>query len=193
MRESRPGVLLHHINMAVKHSALTFRAYATQVRDVYDERTPLALRGLVFRTTRDPYLDEKLNAQTLQRVLDEPNRIPCALEESLVLALPEPFQGECRRELAARMGELAAPMPRDNHGAAMADAGTLMRETGEALAQLAQSFDGNTILPHQRAAALRACGELDDVMSAVVAIKTRLAKALDGDTPVVSLHDKKAG
>lgn len=190
MRESRPNVLLHHIIMAVKNSALTFRSYATHVRDEYDARTPVATRGIHFRTTRDPYSDEKLNAQTLQRLLDDPAKLPCEIEEALVLALPEPFQSECRRELAARMGELAAPMPREGHGAAVADAAALMRETGEALALLAPAFDGNSILPHQRASAKRALGELDDVLSTTVAIKTRLTEALGDGSPVVSLTPK---
>jgi hypothetical protein len=177
VRETRPQVLLHHINLAT-HAALTFRAYATAVRDVYVARTPVALRGVAFHETRDPYKDERLNAQTLRRLLDAPDDLPCALEEALVLALPEPFQRECRRELAARYGELAAAIPSGAHGAAVADAATLMRETGEALADLAQCFDGDTVRPEARAQVLRARQDLADVTACVVTLQARLTGAL---------------
>ncbi|MBR0346057.1 MAG: hypothetical protein IJI03_12445 [Rudaea sp.] len=193
MRESRQSVLLHHINMAVQNSAMTKRRYATCVRDQYDARTPAALRSIRFHATRDPYSDERLNEQTLRRLLDDADDIPVAIEEALVLALPQPFQRECRRELAARLGELAAPMPTGEHGAAVANAATLMRETGEALADLAQCFDGETIPPDKRAVAMHALGELDDVTAQVFTIKTRLEQALAARSPVVPLNEKKAG
>jgi len=110
-----------------------------------------------------------------------------------VLALPQPFQGECRRELAARWGELAAPMPSSEHGAAVASAATLMRETGEALTELSRCFDGEQILPGKRAQAERALGEMNDVMASAFAIKVRLEQLLAASHSVTPLHDKKAG
>lgn len=180
MRDTRPQVLLHHIEMMKQHSSTTFRTYATNVRDVYQQRTPLQARAVDFHTTRDPYNDERLNAQIVKRALDDLDRLPCALEEALVLALPDPFRSECRRELAARYGELAAAIPATEHGAAMADAADLMRETGEALADLAHCFDdGNNLLPASREAAQRAMGNLRDVQACSTTLEARLKDALD--------------
>jgi len=189
MRETRPMVLAHHINLAT-HAGITFRVYAMQVRNVYNLRTPAPQRAIRFHETRDIYSDEKLNAQILRRLLDDLDDLPSAIEEALVLALPEPFQGECRRELAQRMGQLAAAIPAGEHGAAVADAAALMRETGEVLTELAQSFDGNSVLPHKRPVAQRALGNLADVEAVVETIKTRLAAALE--TSVVQPLQKRA-
>lgn len=192
LRETRAAALLHHVNLATKHSAFTFRAYASQVRDAYEARTPAAARTIAFHTTRDPYADERANAQILRRLFEEKHGVPCAIEEALVLALPPPFQGECRRELAARLGELAAPMPADAHGAAVADAGALMKETGEVLTEVSQCFIGNEVPPDKRGIALRAIGEIDGMIASAVSIKTRLADAVGLLNPVVPLT-KKAG
>ena len=178
MRDTRPQVLLHYVTTATNGKGLTFRAYAMAVRDVYNARTPEALRDIAFHESRDPYKDERLNAQILRRLLDVPESLPCAIEEALVLALPEPYLRECRRELAARYGELAAPIPSSDHGAAVVDAAALMRETGEALADLAQCFDGATVLPNARPQVLRARQALADVSACVVTLQARLTGAL---------------
>lgn len=178
MLETRQAVILHHLNLAMHHSALTFRAYATQVRDTYNQRTPAAARGTRFHETRDPYADERANAQILKRILDDAQSIPIELEESLVLCLPSPYQGECCRELAARIGQLAATIPTTGHSAAVADGATLMRETGEALAELAECFAGEDVLPHKRALASRAIGSLTDIEACVATLKARLHDAI---------------
>lgn len=176
LHETRPQVLVRHINMMMQHSATTFRAYATAVRDVYEHRTPAAQRSIAFHATRDPYADERLNAQIVKRAIDDAGKLPCALEEALVLALPEPFRSECLRDLAARYGTLAAPIPAEAHGQALANAATLMRETGEALADLSQCLDADDrLLPGtQRAVVQRALGNLADVQAAVTTLVARL-------------------
>lgn len=179
MLETRQAVILHHLNLALHHSALTFRAFATQVRDTYNARTPAATRGTRFHETRDPYADERANAQILKRIIDEPASIPVELEESLVLCLPSPYQGECCRELAGRLGQLAAAIPAGGHSAAIANGATLMKETGEALAELAQclDLDGQRITPAKRALATRAIGSLTDIEACVATLKARLHDA----------------
>ena len=190
MRDTRSSVILHHLNLAMHHSSLTFRSYAALVRDVYNLRTPLAARGIHFHVTRDPYADERANAQILKRIMDEPASIPADLEESLVLCLPSPYQGECCRELAERIGQLAAAIPNEGHAAAVADAAALMRETGEALADLAQCFDGSRVAPAKHALANRALGNLTDIEACVATLKARLAAATAA--PTIS-QLKKAG
>lgn len=187
MRETRPQVLAHHINMALQHSTLTMRSYATTVRDVYQQRTPAAARSIQFHTTRDPYSDERLNAQIVKRALGDLADLPCAIEEALVLALPQPFQGECRRELAERYGELAAPIPSPAEGAPMADCGALMKECGEALVDLAQCFRDGVVVQGQTRTARQALGELDDVIAQATSLRTRIAAELEQGNPVTTL------
>lgn len=184
--QTRQQVIAHHINMAVHNSALTFRAYATAVRDQYEERTPVQLIGKIkFHRSRDVYADERLNAQIVRRLLDDLDDLPCAIEESLVLALPYPYQGECLRELAGRYGQLAAAIPASGNVAAVADGAMLMRETGEALTELAQclDLDGGQIMPAKRALANRALGSLADIEAVCETLKTRLQAAMNTSFP----------
>lgn len=177
MLETRQAVILHHLNLAMHHSALTFRSYATAVRGLYNSRTPLAVRSIRFHETRDPYADERANAQILKRLLEDEAGIPVEIEESLVLCLPSPYQGECCRELAGRLGQLAAAIPADGHQCAVADAAALMRETGEALAELSECFNGESVLPNKIALATRAIGSLTDIEACVATLKARLQAA----------------
>jgi hypothetical protein len=187
MRETRPQVIAHHITMALQHSALTMRKFGGAVRDVYEQRTPTEARAIRFHTTRDPYSDERLNAQIVKRALDDLQDLPCALEEALVLALPQPFQGECRRELAERYGELAAPIPSPAEGAAIADCGSLMKECGEALVDLSLCFRNGVVVPGQTRTARQALGDLDDVIAQATSIRARIAEALAQESSVATL------
>jgi hypothetical protein len=187
MRETRPQVIAHHVGMALQHSTLTMRKYGNAVRDVYEQRTPAEARAIRFHTTRDPYSDERLNAQIVKRALDDLHDLPCALEEALVLALPQPFQGECRRELAERYGELAAPIPAPGEGAPLADCGSLMKECGEALVDLSRCFRNGVVVQGESRTARLALGDLDDVIAQATSIRARIADSLAQESPVTTL------
>lgn len=111
MRESRSAVITHHVRAALQHSGLSERVYACAVADSYRERTPLQARSVEFHAGGCYDADARSNAQLLRRMLDGQVRMPIDLEEPLVLSLPEPFRSACLRELAARTGHLAAPLP----------------------------------------------------------------------------------
>ena len=115
MKTTRDQVIAHHVNMALRHcAAVTRESFADEVVDLYHQRTPLALRGIQFHAVEkggDPYAVQRANAQLLFRMLQGPVRLAAELEEAVVLALPQPYQGACLSDLAARYGLLATPMP----------------------------------------------------------------------------------
>ena len=177
MRETRPKVIAHHVALAIR-GGMTIRNYAADVAKLYAERTEPAQREVEFHFTRDPYADERANAQIVQRYIDSP-RMPAYIEEALVLALPEPFRAECQRELAARYGCLAAAIPSQAEGAELADVGKLMAECGSAFVELAHSYRGGLILPGESKTARKAIDDLNDVIAQAVTCRTRLTEALN--------------
>lgn len=186
MRDTRTAVLCAHLTLALHHSSLTMRSYATTVRDQYEQRTPRHARTLEFHTSRtDPYADERANAQIVQRFIDGTTRMPVEVEEALVFALPQPFHGECQRELAERYGNLAAPIPSTETDAPLGDAGKLMAECGQALMELSRCYSNGSIVHGESNTARSALNELTDVIAEATSLRERLHQALSA--PAIQL------
>lgn len=161
MHNARAECIVHHVNLAMRKSALTDRAYGQAVADMYMQRTPLHARTLEFYQSRDPYADERANAQIVRRILSGTVRMPVDIEEALVLALPEPFQRACLHDLAARFGLLAAPQPAAVPAHQAVHVGQLMRDAGEVMIALAPMFAAGRIDAHDAHAAKHALAEIN--------------------------------
>lgn len=143
--EARAACIVHHANMALRKSALTDRAYGQAVADLYMQRTPLHARTIEFHVSRDPYADERANAQIVKRFLTDVVRMPVDLEEALVLALPEPFRAACLADLAERLNLLAAPRPAQDAARQTIHLGEMARDAGEVMIALAPMFTDGRI------------------------------------------------
>lgn len=176
LQETRPQTIAHHVRLALGQG-LTMRRYAADVAEIYTQRTAVSVRTIAFHATADIYADERANAQIVKRYLDGESgyRMPCEIEESLVLALPDPYRSECRRELAARYGELAAPMPAADAGAEQADAGRLMEHCGSALVELAQIWRDGRVTADELAMAKHAADKLTAIIAQCVSLRHRLS------------------
>lgn len=192
MRESRSAVITHHVRAALQHSGLSERVYACAVADSYRERTPLHARSVEFHAGGCYDADARSNAQLLRRMLDGQVRMPIDLEEPLVLSLPEPFRGACLRELAARTGHLAAPLPAATGAGQVRSASRLMAETAEAIEALAPLLDDGRIDGADRAAIPTALRELLDVEAACASLRATLQAVLQGAS-VTSLRPTPDG
>lgn len=178
MRECRSAVITHHVRAAIAHSGLSERVFATEVAEAYDQRTPLHARSVEFRRSRDYDADARANAQLLRRMLDGQVRMPVDIEEPLVLSLPEPFRSACLRELAARTGHLAAPLPTARGAGQAASAARLMAETAEAVHVLAEMLTDGRIDEADRASIPRALLELSDIEAQCASLRATLLQAL---------------
>lgn len=172
--DTRQGVIAHHIRTALAR-AITMRCYAGHVTEHYLRSVPLHARHVPLQHTADPYADERHNAQVITRFCADDVRMPVEIEEALVLSLPEPFRTELQRELAERLGLLAAPLPAADGARDHVLTAELLRETGEFLAAIAPALEDGSLtaadLPHLRRAAL----ELRDVQARAASIQARLA------------------
>ena len=186
MRENRALVIWHHVNRLMRHHRISEDDFAPDVAKLYNERTPLHARGIAFHeypAGANPYDIDRANAQLLFRMLKPggPTRMPVEVEEAVVLALPRPFRDECQRELAARMGLLAAALPpagEDPIGQHIKSPCELMRRTADAVERIAPMLANGTIdaddAPHFTAA----LAAINDVMGACVTINAQITQAM---------------
>lgn len=183
-RESRANVIALQVRMALAHSGLTMRGYAIDVAKHYNDHVPLQARDLTFHCSADIHADVRANSQILQRMLDGTTvRLPVSLEESLVLCLPQPYRDELQRELAARLGLLAAPLPRMDGARDTVSIGELMQETGELLQALAPAMADGKIDASDAPHARRALRELRDVMSRCMTLESNLLTCMTDAAP----------
>lgn len=179
-RDRRDDVIRAHWELAVRASGETIESLAARAVELYESRTPAHARRLLsFQPLgRDPYAALRANALHIRRFLglSEPaTRMPVELEEALVLALPEPFRGECLRELAERVGLLAAKVP-DPAGDPTLPAAELMRECAEVITALAPALRDGRITADELPAVANALGALADVSGAVASLRMQLCQ-----------------
>jgi hypothetical protein len=179
----RDLVIRRHVELATRH-AVSLETYGQCVAETYLERTPEHERGVPFRALgRDPYATIRHNAQIVRRMLRmaEPSvRMPVEAEEAFVLSLPEPFRTECLRELAHRVGLLAAPeRPRDCRVSALLAPANLMRETAEAIEALAPMLADGIIGPDDAPLAGRVLAELRDVEAHARSLAEQIARCTE--------------
>lgn len=165
MRESRSQVITSHVDLALHRSSMIERTYAQAVADIYNERTPLAVRSLKFHTTHDPYADQQANLQLVRRMLDGRVRMPVEAEEALILALPDPYRHQLQAELAARLGLMAAELPAHHAAGQQQQVGDLVRAVGHALDKLSNMLDDGVMDAHDLAYAPDALRDLEDVQA----------------------------
>lgn len=183
MRDSREAVLAHHVAMALRHGGLTLEDFAQAVADHYRQRTPFHARRVPFvESGRDPYIAARANAQTLGRMLgmrQGPVRLPVDVEEAIVLALPEPYQHECVRELLDRMGMLPVRAADCGAGAdPLRGPAVLMRETAESILALETVLANREWKAADRPAVEHALRELTDVQAAAAGLIVRLQQVM---------------
>lgn len=166
---TRDAVIADHVAAAMRHSRLSYETFAQAVGDLYHERTPDTQRGVRFHPVprTEPYAAMRANAQLLRRYVEGPVRMPVELEESIVLALPEPFLSTCRRELAMRYGLLAAEQPEAGAPGQGLQLAALLQSAGDSVAALAPMFDDFVIDHDDAAHAPGALAELEQLMGTV--------------------------
>ena len=179
MTETRAQTIERHVRDMLHHTSVSLPSFSTAVVTQYHGSTPAVARGVLFHTDGDTYHCMRANAQIIRRYLEGEPRLPCELEEALVLALPEPWQSRCLSDLAARYGLLAARIP--VKGKAPGDIAQLFREAGEAGSAIAQWLEGvSEIGVRETHMAATAEKELHDVIAAATGLLARIERAKQG-------------
>lgn len=175
-RPSRSSVIFAHTRRMLDSTALCMRKFATLVAEQYMATLAPDLRQVPFRwgvTGDDLFKAEKHNAQQIARYMDGTVKaLPTDLEDAWVAALPEPFRGECERDLGRRRGFLPIWLGSSNAmGACVAPIATEFGQLVEALAPaLADGRITSDDLPHAR----RILDEADDLIAAVMGLRQQV-------------------
>ncbi len=193
MRETRAHVIEAHVAFALRHTGIDQADFAEDVARRYRDRTPLHARGVEFHEHErgaDPYAVRRANAQLLFRMLrpDGPARLPVELEEAIVLSLPEPFLHECLRELNARYGLMAAPLPEVEGVEVTAAVGNFTRDFGECLAALARTVSDGRLETSDAKDAPAVIRELDDVIAGAISLRAAHQQLLPKATQPTRAH-----
>lgn len=173
----RQQVVYAHTRRMLDATASNYTTFAMDVAERYLSMVAPDVRQVKLRTGEGVELIKAMenNAQVLRRYMDGTVKtLPADLEDAWVMALPEPFRGECERDLARRRGMLAVQMPADDEAAQAVGLARLAHEFGELMSALAPALaDGKldaTDLPYAR----RILDESDDLISAVVALRRQV-------------------
>ena len=165
---TRSEVLFGYTRSMQRDTRTSIEAFAQTVVEIYHARTPAAVREVEFKTIGDIFHCATINAQKLRRYMDVDinARLPVDLEEAWVLALAEPYRDDCLRDLAARYGLLATPIPTGTPGSELDSLARLTREMGEAMQAIAPMLQDGRITEADRNYFSSARHELEDVMAA---------------------------
>ena len=173
----RQQVVYAHTRRMLDATASNYTSFAMDVAERYLSMVAPDVRQVKLRTGEGVELIKAMenNAQVLRRYMDGTVKtLPADLEDAWVMALPEPFRGDCERDLARRRRMLAVQMPADDETAQAVGLARLAHEFGELMSALAPALaDGKldaTDLPYAR----RILDESDDLISAVVALRRQV-------------------
>ncbi len=182
----RSAVIYGHTRRMLDRSSLCVRKFAMRVAERYMELVAPDQRQAKFRwgvTLEDLVRAEVHNAQILSRYMDGTVKVlPADLEDAWVTALPEPYRGDCERDLARRRGTLAVKLAMPTETGQTLTLGELMMQVGELCEALAPALADGRIneadLPHAR----RILNESDDVIAAVLSLRRQITDLLpEGD------------
>lgn len=174
--ETRSEVLFRFTQRLLHETRCSMEAFAQNVVEEYHKSVPPASRDVEFKSEGDVFKCAAINAQKLRRYMDvDVNaRIPVDLEEAWVRGLPEPYRSECLRDLAARHGLLAVPVPGASTVTDMQSVSRLSREFGEVLEAIGPMLENGHFGPEDQAHAARAIRELEDLLAAGHSVLTRM-------------------
>ena len=177
----RQSLVYSHTRRMLDATRSNYTSFAMLVAESYLAMTAPDVRQVKLRTGEGTDLIKAMenNAQILRRYMDGTLKtLPCDLEDAWVCSLPEPFRGDCERDLARRRGMLAVRMPDDGAAGQATGLATLAHEFGELLSALAPALADGRIdhadLPHAR----RILDGSDDLICATVAVRRQVQALL---------------
>ena len=173
---SRPQVIRYYFSMAINRRGLLFKHsvetvvlnYNASVLERNQELKPFdvdSVKGLQAAHKR------------IQRIVHTPHGehplfIPSELEEALVKALPEPERSICAKVLCERYGFI--PMEKPTDANRLADLGSFVKETGEAIQKLSEVLADNKLSESELTQAHETRLELMDVVSTAMCLIRQL-------------------
>lgn len=170
----RQTVIYSATRRMLDETAANAQSFAMAVAEIYIRTTAPDVRQVKFRIGSED--DARHNAQLLRRYMDGTVKtLPADLEDAWVMALPEPYRGECEQALARRRGRLSIELPACDAGEDAAALSEVMLHTGEMCASWGRSVADGRIDAREREEIL---AHSDGVIAAVVRFTRHIAKVV---------------
>jgi hypothetical protein len=177
----RQSVVYGHTRRMLDQTATNYQSFAMALADSYLSSVAPDVRGVPFRLGDDPSADMKHNAQILRRYLDGTVKaLPADLEDAWVMALPEPYRGECERDLSRRRGLLVVHQLQTDEAGEAVGLARLLLEFGQFVEALGPALADGRISEADAQFARRILNESDDLISAVLSVRRQVQNILPG-------------
>ncbi len=173
---SRPQVIRYYVSAAINRRGLLFKQYVETVVLHYNA-TVLQSNQELKPFDVDSVKGLQAAHKRIQRIVHTPHGehalfIPSELEEALVNSLPEPERSTCARVLCERYGFIPMEPPEPSNR--LADLGSFVKETGEAIHKLSEVLADNELSESELAQAHETRSELMDVVSTAMCLIRQL-------------------
>lgn len=170
----RQTVIYSATRRMLDETAANAQSFAMAVAEIYIRTTAPDVRQVKFRIGSED--DARHNAQLLRRYMDGTVKtLPADLEDAWVMALPEPYRGECEQALARRRGRLSIELPACDAGEDAAALSEVMLHTGEMCASWGKAMADGRIDTRERDQIL---AHSDGILAAVVRFTRHIAQAV---------------
>lgn len=180
----RQSVIYGYTRRMLDEIATNAATFAMALAECYLRSTAPDVRTVPFRLGEGDELLKAMrnNAQILRRYMDGSVKVlPADLEDAWVLALPEPYRGECERDLASRRGRLSMRAIASDSESKAVGLATLAHEFGQLLEALAPALADGVINEADLPFARRILNESDDLIAAVLAVRRQVTDLLPGE------------
>ncbi len=170
----RQSVIHGYTRRMLDETATNANSFAMAVAERYHQMVAPDVRQVPLRLGEGDALCKAMrdNGQVLRRYMDGTVKaMPVDLEDAWVLSLPEPYRGNCERDLARRRGMVPVPRPVDSESAQVVCLSRLMSEFGQLIEALSPAMADGRIDANDLPYARRILDESDDLISAVLAVR----------------------
>lgn len=186
IHEPRSDVIRRHVNNFFRiEKAATEENFSDEVKGIYHDRVPIESdRVIAFHDGGDAGKMLAANAQIIFRIFKGKVKFPADIEEAVVLALPEPYQADCKAELAERYDMLPAYISHVRPDKSIVNIATLLKEFGETVEALAPMLADGKIDKDDAHLAKKALKETHDLQGVLHEITGQIVSILPEDDAV---------
>jgi len=191
--QSRSQVIIGFVQQLLLERRMSKTTFADDVKTIYHQRTEPEHRAISFHEGRDAFNDMKLNAQLLFRMLEADQhdvRLAADIEEAVVLALPEPYQSDCKTALASRYDMLPVYASHIKPEKSVCNISHFLRESSDTLDALSPMLADGVIDERDRPLAKRALKEMSELQGVLIELQGQILNILPDDgEPVLKVVD----
>lgn len=172
----RQVVIYSYTRRMLDETATNANTFAMAVAERYLATTAPDVRQVPFRLGEgdELFAAMKNNGQILRRYMDGTVKVlPADVEDAWLLALPNPYRGECERALAQRRRRVSYELPADASDKDFSTIADVLAEAGDLCAAWGRAMADGTVDDDEFA---RLVAESDDVMASVLKFRAHLAE-----------------